>query len=100
MKKVRYSPQIGEVMVSHHNMVSPQNGDTQGGPPPLAMPLPTGRQCVPAPKDGFIRTPLLVLPALVLRTPKWYRYPRLRTLVLNLLSRAPNVIFIRQRHFL
>ena len=21
-------------MVSHHNMVSPQNGDTRGGPPP------------------------------------------------------------------
>ena len=37
--KKRYSPQIGGVMVSHHNMVSlqmvsPQNGDTRGGPPP------------------------------------------------------------------
>ena len=39
MKKQRYSPQIGEVMVSHHNMVSPQNGDTRGGPPPLATSL-------------------------------------------------------------
>ena len=36
-KKKRYSPQIGGVMVSHHNMVSPQNGDTRGAP--LATPL-------------------------------------------------------------
>ena len=30
-------------MVSHHNSVSPQNGDTRGGPPPppLATPLQT-----------------------------------------------------------
>ena len=38
MKK-RFSPQISGVMVSHHKMVSPQmvspqNGDTRGGPPP------------------------------------------------------------------
>ena len=35
-------PQIGGVMVSHHHMVSPQNGDTRGWPPPslpLAKPL-------------------------------------------------------------
>ena len=28
------SPQISGDMVSLHNMVSPQNGDTRGGPPP------------------------------------------------------------------
>ena len=39
MKKQRYLPQIGGVMVSRHNMVSPQNDDTRGGPPPLATPL-------------------------------------------------------------
>ena len=37
------SPQISGDMVSFHNMVSPQNGDTRGGaprsPPPLATPL-------------------------------------------------------------
>ena len=31
VKKERYSPQIGGVIVSHHDMVSPQNGDTRGG---------------------------------------------------------------------
>ena len=38
MKKVRYLPQIGGVMVSHRNMVSPQNGDTRGGPLPPPPP--------------------------------------------------------------
>ena len=33
-QKERCSPQIGGVMVSHLNMVSPQNDDTRGGPPP------------------------------------------------------------------
>ena len=33
-KKVGCSPQIGGVMVSHHNMVLPQNGDTRAGRPP------------------------------------------------------------------
>ena len=33
VKKENYSPQIGDVMVSHHNMVSPQNGDTHQGDP-------------------------------------------------------------------
>ena len=33
---MRYLPQIGGVMVSHHNMMSPQNGDTRGGPPPFS----------------------------------------------------------------
>ena len=33
-EKVRYLPQIGGVMISHHNMVSPQNGDTGAGRPP------------------------------------------------------------------
>ena len=37
------SPQISGDMVSLHNMVSPQNGDTRGGPPFLcetsAVPL-------------------------------------------------------------
>ena len=38
-EKARSSPQINEVMVLHHNMVSPQmvspqNGATRGGPPP------------------------------------------------------------------
>ena len=43
MKKEKYLPQIGEIMVSHHNMVSPQmvspqNGDTRSGPPlPLRL---------------------------------------------------------------
>ena len=38
--KKRYSPQIGGVMISHHNIVSPQNGDARGGPPPsLLTPL-------------------------------------------------------------
>ena len=32
--KERYSPQISGVMVSHHNMVSPQNSETRSGPPP------------------------------------------------------------------
>ena len=36
--KKRYSPQT-EVLVSHHTMMSPQNGDTWGGPPPVATPL-------------------------------------------------------------
>ena len=40
MKTERYSPQIGGVMVSHHNMVSTQNGDTQSGPAPRS-PLPS-----------------------------------------------------------
>ena len=36
----RSSPQIRGDMVSLQNMVSPQNGDTRGGPPPpLATPL-------------------------------------------------------------
>ena len=39
--KETYSPQIGGVMVSHHDMVSSQNNDTLGGPP-LATPLNTG----------------------------------------------------------
>ena len=30
MKKERYSPQINGVMVLHHNMVLPLNGDTWG----------------------------------------------------------------------
>ena len=30
----RSSPQISGDMVLLHNMVSPQNGDTRGGPPP------------------------------------------------------------------
>ena len=33
-EKVRYLPRIVGVMVSHYNMVSPQNDDTRGGPPP------------------------------------------------------------------
>ena len=37
----RSSPQISGDMVLLHNMVSPQNGDTRGGPPPLATPLVT-----------------------------------------------------------
>ena len=36
-KKKRHSPQIGGVIVSHHNMLSPQNGDTRDAP--LATPL-------------------------------------------------------------
>ena len=40
VKKESYSPQIGGDMISHHHMVSPQNGDTWDGlPSPLAMPL-------------------------------------------------------------
>ena len=39
MKKETSSPQIAGVMVSHHNMMSPQNDDTRGEPPPLATPL-------------------------------------------------------------
>ena len=33
-EKVRYLQQIGGVMISYHNMVSLQNGDTRGRPPP------------------------------------------------------------------
>ena len=33
-KKTRSLTQIREVMVSHHNMESPQNGVTRGRPPP------------------------------------------------------------------
>ena len=40
-EKSEVSPQIGGVMVSHHNMVLPQNDDTRDKPPPppLATPL-------------------------------------------------------------
>ena len=40
--KKRFSPQsrgvFGRVMVSHHKIVSPQNGDTQAPPPPPPPP--------------------------------------------------------------
>ena len=35
----RSLPQLSGDKVSLHNMVSPQNGDTRVGPPPLATPL-------------------------------------------------------------
>ena len=34
--EIESSPQISGDMVSLHNMVSPQNGDTRGAPPPLS----------------------------------------------------------------
>ena len=37
--KKESSPQISRDMVSLHNIVSPQNGDTRGTPPPLVTPL-------------------------------------------------------------
>ena len=46
MKKERNSLQIGGVMDSHHNMVSPQNADTRGWPPP-------------SPSDAIIGSPTL-----------------------------------------
>ena len=42
VKKERYSPQISGIRVSHHDMVSPQNGDTWGGRPPSHA---TGLSC-------------------------------------------------------
>ena len=44
IQKTRFSPQLSGVVVLHHNMVSlqmvsPQNGITQGGLPPPATPL-------------------------------------------------------------
>ena len=33
-KQVLHSPQISGAMVSHHDMVSPQNGAIRGAPPP------------------------------------------------------------------
>ena len=47
-KEKRFSPQINGDIVSLHNVVSPQNGDTWGGPPPqplLATPLLLGFLC-------------------------------------------------------
>ena len=44
-KNESYSQQIDGVMISHHNMMSPQNGDTRSEPPPLATPLIPKLEC-------------------------------------------------------
>ena len=59
MKKVRYLPRIDGVIVSHHNMVSPENGDTLSGPPPLPPPLATplvgGTTSLEARQESFLQ---------------------------------------------
>ena len=57
--KTRFLPQINEDMISLHNMVSPQNGDTRGGPPPSPPPP-------PPPPPPPLATPLSVVAILVI----------------------------------
>ena len=49
-------------MISLHNMVSPQNGDTLGGPPPPppsdATALGPGRTCIP--KTGYFHDKTII----------------------------------------
>ena len=46
------SPQISGATVSHHKLVSPENGDTRSGPPPLR------RHCYRAPPIMLTPPPL------------------------------------------
>ena len=48
-EKIRSSPPIIGVMVSHHNLVSPQNGVTRGAPPPER------RDCLYPPPPPWLR---------------------------------------------